>query len=90
MDKHIDLDEAAGGLPATSGRQRVRRLVSHFGPVVARALLATIVLWLTASFPLPLITSQLFQMLRTPVAILIFIIYIGKLLIDTFFYDHYV
>ncbi len=71
------------------GWRRARRLVSHYGPVVARAVLATLVLWLAASVPVPLITSRLFQMLRTPVAILIFIVYIGKLLIDTFFYDHY-
>ncbi len=89
MDKHVDLDKVASSSLSTPGWRRVRRLASHYGPVAMRALLATLVLWLAASVPVPLITSQLFQALRTPVAILIFIIYIGKLLIDTFFYDHY-
>ena len=89
MDKHVQLDEGARDAPSAPGWRRARRLLAHFGPVVARALLATIVLWLAASVPLPLITSQPFLMLRTPVAILILMVYLGKLLIDTFFFDHY-
>ena len=57
--------------------------------VAGRAVLATFVLWLSVSVPLPLLTNQLFLMVRVPVAVFVFIVYIGKLLYDTFFYDRY-
>jgi hypothetical protein len=66
-----------------------RNLIVHLARVVVRALVATGLLWLAVSFPLPLMTSQLFVSVRMPVAIFLFIVYIGKLLIDTFFFDHY-
>ncbi len=68
---------------------RARRLFSHLARVVARALLATLILWLAVSVPLPRLTPQFLVMARVPVVIFLFIVYMGKLLIDTFFYDRY-
>ncbi len=68
---------------------RTHRWLSHLVRVLGRALLATIILWLAVSFPLPRVTPQLVMMVRVPVAVFLFIVYIGKLLIDSFFFDHY-
>ncbi len=68
---------------------RVHRLLFHLARVLMRALIATLILWLAVSIPLPRFTPQLFVMVRLPVLIFLFIVYIGKLLIDTFFFDRY-
>ncbi len=70
-------------------RPRWRALISHLARVFARAVLAAIILVLALALPLPPNMPWLFHMVYVPLAILSFIIYIGKLLIDTFFYDHY-
>ena len=57
--------------------------------MIGRALFVTSVLWFSVSIPLPSITSQLFQQVREPVAVFVGIVYIGKLLYDTLFYDRY-
>ena len=64
-------------------------MLGHLVRVAGRAVLATVVLWVAVAVPLPLLTNQLFLMVRVPVAVFIFIVYIGKLLYDTFFYDRY-
>ncbi len=68
---------------------RWRALIVHLGHVAARAVLASAVLVLALALPLPSDMPWLFHMVYVPLAVLSFIIYIGKLLIDTFFYDHY-
>ncbi len=68
---------------------RAHPLILHLARVAGRAAIATLALWLAVSVPLPLLTNQLFLMVRLPAAIFLFIVYIGKLLYDTFFYDRY-
>ncbi len=70
-------------------RRRWRAFLSHLARVLARAVLAAIVLVLALALPLPPEMPWLFHLVYVPLAILSFIIYIGKLLIDTFFFDHY-
>ncbi len=68
---------------------RWRAFISHLARVIARAVLAAIILVLALALPLPPNMPWLFHMVYVPLAILSFIIYIGKLLIDTLFFDHY-
>ena len=68
---------------------RAHPLLLHLARVAGRAALATLLLWLSVSVPLPLLTNQLFLMVRVPAAVFLFIVYIGKLLYDTFFYERY-
>ncbi len=51
-------------------------------------MLAAIILVLALALPLPPSMPWLFHLVYVPLAVLSFIIYIGKLLIDTFFFDH--
>ncbi len=62
---------------------------SHLWRVLSRALVATALLWIVLSIPLPAYGFQLLYTLRVPIAIFLFIVYIGKLLYDTLFFDHY-
>ncbi len=71
-------------------KSRAHRLWAHLARVILRALVATLILWLAVSIPLPRLTPQFLVTARVPVVIFLFIVYIGKLLIDTFFYDRYV
>ncbi len=58
--------------------------------LIARAVVASIVAWLLATVPLPSVTSHAwFAYVQVPLAVFVFICYMGKLLIDTFFYDRY-
>ena len=70
-------------------KSRWRAFTAHLGRSLVRALIATTLLWVAVSVPLPRLTPQLFVMVQVPIAVFIFIVYIGKLLIDTFFYDRY-
>lgn len=64
-------------------RRRVRRLI-------VKSLFAVLVAWLLMSAPLAEIAPRTwFAFVQVPIAIFLLICYIGKLLIDTFFYDHY-
>lgn len=57
-----------------------------------RVVIATLVAWIlaTAPIPLPRIAPQSwFAFVQVPIVIFGFICYIGKLMIDTFFYNHY-
>ena len=66
------------------------RLYLHWRPVIVRAVIATIVAWVLATAPLPSMTAQTWvAYVQVPVAIFLLICYLGKLLIDTFFFDHY-
>jgi hypothetical protein len=63
-----------------------RRLQS----LAIRVIIATLVAWVFATMPLPAIAPErVVAFVQVPIVIFILICYIGKLLIDTFFYDHY-
>ncbi len=58
--------------------------------LILRAAIATAVAWILASAPLPRIAAHTwFAFVQVPVVIFLLICYIGKLLIDTFFYNRY-
>ena len=63
-----------------------RRLQS----LAIRVTIATLVAWVIATMPLPVIAPErLVAFIQVPIAVFVLICYVGKLLIDTFFYDHY-
>jgi len=52
--------------------------------------IAALLAWIFATASLPFIpASHWFAYVQVPVVVFVFICYIGKLLMDTFFYDHY-
>lgn len=58
--------------------------------VLIRIGLAALIAWLFATASLPFIPApKWFAYVQVPFVIFVFICYIGKLLLDTFFYDHY-
>ncbi len=58
--------------------------------LIIRVLVATFVAWIIAVAPMPRFPSQSwFAHIQVPIAIFLLICYIGKLMIDTFFYDRY-
>ncbi len=63
--------------------------MAHFVRIGVRALAATVILWFLVSIPLPLLPAQSFLMVQVPVSVFLFVVYIGKQLVDTFFYDRY-
>lgn len=63
-----------------------RRLQS----LAIRVTIATLVAWVIATMPLPVIAPErLVAFIQVPIVVFFLICYIGKLLIDTFFYDRY-
>lgn len=59
-------------------------------PLAIRVVIATMVAWFVATMPLPAIAPQkLVAFVQVPIVVFVFICYIGKLFIDTLFYDHY-
>ncbi len=63
------------------------RRISSF---LVRAAIATGLAVIAATAPLPGFDSQTwFAYIQVPIVIFLLICYIGKLLIDTFFYNHY-
>ena len=51
---------------------------------------ASLLAWFLASVPLPRFAPQTwFAFVQVPVVVFVLICYIGKLLIDTFFYDKF-
>jgi hypothetical protein len=64
-------------------------LWGHFRRIGIRALAATLILWIMVSFPIPLFSGRYFLLLQVPVSVFLFLVYFGKLLYDTFFYDRY-
>ena len=58
--------------------------------LVVRVAIATLIAWLLAVVPLPsLAPQQWVAFVQVPIVIFFLICYIGKVLIDTLFYDHY-
>ncbi len=63
---------------------------SHWRGLVFRVAAASLIAWLIASAPVPRIEPYMwFAYVQVPIAIFLLICYLGKLLIDTFFFDHY-
>ena len=54
-----------------------------------RLALAAAIFFVVVVFPLPFWTPRWFELFQVPVAVMLFIMYLGKLLLDTFFYDRY-
>ncbi|MCI0475427.1 MAG: hypothetical protein L0Y55_04215 [Anaerolineales bacterium] len=58
--------------------------------VIVRMGIAALIAWIFATASLPFIPApKWFAFVQVPFVIFVFICYIGKLLIDTFFYNHY-
>jgi hypothetical protein len=58
--------------------------------LIGRAAAATVVAWVIATVPLPRVGPETwFAYVQVPLAIFLLICYVGKLVIDTFFYNHY-
>jgi hypothetical protein len=70
-------------------RSTAQVLWGHLGRIGIRALAATVILWIMVSFPAPLLPGRYFLLLQVPLSIFLFLVYVGKLLYDTFFYDRY-
>jgi hypothetical protein len=57
---------------------------------IVRLVIATLIAWVFATTSLPIIPApKWFAYVQVPVVIFVFLCYVGKLLIDTFFYDRY-
>ncbi|MBI3536242.1 MAG: hypothetical protein HY070_01570 [Chloroflexi bacterium] len=64
-------------------RARLRRFL-------IRLSLALMIAWLFASVPIPRIAPQnWFAFFQVPLVVFVLVCYIGKLLIDTFFYNQF-
>jgi hypothetical protein len=64
--------------------------MTRWRSLIGRVVVAVVVAWIIATMPLPRVAPQTWvAYFQVPVAIFLFICYIGKLLIDTFFYNHY-
>ncbi|MBI4787978.1 MAG: hypothetical protein HY782_13150 [Chloroflexi bacterium] len=62
----------------------------HWRSLIVRVVVATGVAWMLATAPLPLVPSHVWvAYVQVPLVVFVLICYIGKLLIDTFYYDHY-
>ncbi|MBI5035132.1 MAG: hypothetical protein HZB51_31795 [Chloroflexi bacterium] len=58
--------------------------------LIVRSAIAALIAWILISLPIPQIPARTwFAFVQVPVVIFVLICYIGKLLIDTFFYDRY-
>lgn len=62
-------------------------MISRLARLAVRAGIAAALLWAVISIPLPFREAETIMLLRVPVAVLIFIVYVGKTLYDTFFYE---
>lgn len=54
-----------------------------------RAALAAAIFFVVAVLPLPFWTPRWFELYQVPVSVMLFIMYIGKLLYDTLFFSRY-
>ena len=73
-------------LTAFTGSTMRERLAS----AIVRIGIAALIAWIFATASLPFIPAHKWvAYVQIPVVIFVFICYVGKLLIDTFFYDRY-
>jgi hypothetical protein len=65
--------------------------MSHRGLfLIVRVLIATLITVVFATVPLPSIPSYKWvAFVQVPIVVFLFICYIGKLIVDTFYYNHY-
>ncbi len=65
-------------------------MAHRLGSLFVRSGIAALVAWVLISLPIPQIPARTwFAFVQVPVVIFLLMCYIGKLLIDTFFYNHY-
>jgi hypothetical protein len=57
--------------------------------VAVRVVIAGTIAWVLALAPLPIPAPKWFAYVQVPVVVFLFICYIGKLLYDTLFFNHY-
>ncbi len=58
--------------------------------LIVRAVIASVVAWILATVPVPAVPSHMWvAYVQVPIVIFLFICYMGKLVIDTLFYDRY-
>lgn len=62
-------------------------MLSKIIRVILRILIAAALLWFIATVPLPTPNWELVVFIRVPLAVFVFIVYVGKTLYDTFFYE---
>ncbi len=84
------MDTARKAQDAEQTTSRRRWIHSRLSRLAFRVAAATVIAWLIATAPVPRVEPYLwFAYVQVPAAIFLLICYLGKLLIDTFFYDHY-
>jgi len=65
-------------------------MVRALRSLAIRVVLATVVAWVLATVPWPGVAPQNWvAFVQVPIVVFLFICYIGKVLIDTLFYNHY-
>ncbi|MBI5650287.1 MAG: hypothetical protein HZC40_07575 [Chloroflexi bacterium] len=70
--------------------RRMVKMRERLTPFLIRFFIATLIAWMLATVPLPRLTAQQwFAYIQIPIIIFLLVCYIGKLLIDSFFYNHY-
>ena len=67
-----------------------RHPLGRWRALIVRVVIATTLAWLLANVPLPRFAPHIWvAYIQIPIIIFLLICYIGKLLIDTFFYAHH-
>lgn len=62
-------------------------MISKFARFAVRIVIAAALLWAVISIPLPGRETEMIVLLRVPIAVFIFVVYIGKALYDTLFFE---
>ncbi len=69
---------------------RKAQVYKRWWQLLVRALFAAAIAWFIASMPVPRMSAATWiPYVFVPTVVFILICYVGKLLIDTLFYDHY-
>lgn len=81
----IYLDKDGYGL-----ERKGRGMRGRWRSLIVRAVVAAVIAWILATAPLPRLAPRTW-LAQIQIAIVVFLLicYIGKLMIDTFFYNHY-
>ena len=66
---------------------RLRLWSKRLGWLALQLGIAALVVWLAITVPLPRTIPQPLALVRVPVAVLVFIVYVGKTLYDTFYFE---
>jgi hypothetical protein len=62
-------------------------VIGKIAQFTVRVAIAAAIVWAIASVPLPLRSGDVILLLRIPILIFIFIVFVGKTLYDTFFFE---